>query len=99
MKGRFCLGPYEYYPRDNGPNIKYNDKGRDHDLLATRDPGAAHSSCNLRHIKTQKIAIIYNNLPGNEGDLFATRLMKIDDHTLKVIAQRMPNYLTFSNGK
>ena len=33
MKCRFCHGPFEFNPMENGQEIKYKDMVRDHDQL------------------------------------------------------------------
>ena len=62
-KWAFSRAPFELYPRENGQEFKYKDKVRDHDILTGRVRGDAHSSCNLRHHKTLKIQIFFNNFP------------------------------------
>ena len=87
MKCRFCHGPFEYYPRENGQDIKFKDKVRDHDHLTGRFRGAARSSCNLRHNKTLKIPIFFHNYRGSDAHLIGTHLENIDDHPISVIAR------------
>ena len=99
MKCRFCHGPFEFYPRENGQDIKYKDKVRDHDHLTGRFRGAAHSSCNLRHHKTLKIPIFFHNFRGYDAHIIASHLENIDDHPISVIDQGMEKYLTLSLGK
>ena len=87
MKCRFCHGPFEFYPGENGQDIKYKDKVRDHDNLTGRVRGAAHSSCNLRHHKTLKIPIFFHNFPGYDGHIIATHLQNNEDHPIRVFGQ------------
>ena len=90
MKCRFCHGPFEFYPRENGEDIKYKDKVRDHDHLPGRFLGAAHSSCNLRHHKTLKIPIFFHNFHGYDAHITASHLENIDDdHHISVIGPEM----------
>ena len=99
MKCRFCHGPFEYYPRENGHDIRYKDKVRDHDHLTGTFRGAAHSSCNLRHHKTLKIPIFFHNFRGYDAHIIAAQLENIQDHPINVIGQGMDKYLTLSLGK
>ena len=99
MKFRFCHGPFEYYPRENGQDIRYKDKVRDHDHLTGTVRGAAHSSCNLRHHKTLKIPIFFLNFRGYDAQIIAAQLENIQDHPITVIGQGMEKYLTLSLDK
>ena len=94
MKWRFSHGTFEYNKQENGQDIKYTDRGRDHEHLTVGFRNAALSSCNLSHHKTLMIPIFFHNFGGYYTHHIATHREHIDDNHICVIVQGREKYLT-----
>ena len=83
-------------------------KVRDHDHITGKYRGAAHNPCNLnlRFRKTQQdeedsfiIPVIFHNLRGYDGHIIMQTLGKNDEEELRVIANTLEKYISFSVGQ
>lgn len=60
--------------------------------------GAACNSCNFNFQEPKFIPVIFHNLKGFDGHLLCQHIGKLKDKRLKVIAQNMERYVSFSVG-
>ena len=83
------------------------DRVRDHDHVSGKYRGAAHSECNLqfRLRKDQQgqkdsfyIPVFFHNLRGYDSHILMQSIGKYKDLNLKVIANTMEKYISFSMG-
>lgn len=58
--------------------------------------GAACNGCNINFREPKFIPVIFHNLRGFDGDILCQCIGKLKDKKLKVIAQNMARYVSFS---
>ena len=72
------------------------DRVRDHSHLSGNFRGAAHRLCNIKYKTPKKIPIIFHNLKRYDAHFIMQSVGALDDHEIKVIANNMENYISFS---
>ena len=75
------------------------DKCADHDHLNGKYRGSLHRSCNLKYSLRKMIPVVFHNLKQYDAHIIMQGLGKIKDRQIKVIANNMEKYISFSLSK
>ncbi len=75
------------------------EKVRDHDHRTGIYRGAAHSKCNLKFRKCNKIPVFFHNFRGYDSHLIVKGLTQFPKKKIRIIGQGMEKYLTLSFGE